>query len=265
LLGVLILLVSCDGQSGGRALVRAIATPDAAQIATLTAWPTAAPLVTLPPTAAEPPHALWTAEPTSAAAAVTPASATATAIAPRQGTPSPTPGDSSTASQAGSGAAGDPFGSLSQAIRLRIPAVDLDVPVHEVSWEIAYSSGGWRAVWQTADGAAGHHRNSANPGEAGNVVLSGHHNSRGEVFRPVSEIGLPGARFGLGDLAFLVSADGREYAYRVVQWDRFVADADLDLETHYLAQTPDPILTLVTCWPYEDNTHRVVVILALKP
>ncbi len=116
--------------------------------------------------------------------------------------------------------------------------------------------------------AAGHHRNSANPGEAGNVVVSGHHNTAGEVFREVSEIGQPGSLLGLEDEIILVAQDGLQYTYRVISWDRFpeedASEADRVRHARYLDPTEDPILTLVTCWPYESRTHRVVVIAELQ-
>ncbi len=162
-----------------------------------------------------------------------------------------------------------PVGSNPPPIRLIIPSLDLDVPVIEVSWDVLFEAGTWQSRWQTADGAAGHHRNSANPGEAGNVVISGHHNTRGEVFRAVSEIGQPGATFGEGDDIILVAEDGRQYTYRVTQWERFqeegVSAEERQRHARYLAPTSDPILTLATCWPYESNSHRVVVIAELQP
>lgn len=216
---------------------------------TLTAWPTLPPLLTRPPTPTAEPRPLWTALP------------------PIGGSPSPTPTPLSAATGS-PGSVPPPVGSNPPAVRLLIPSLGLDVPVVEVSWDVILEDGSWRSVWQTADGAAGHHRNSANPGEAGNVVISGHHNTRGEVFRQVSEIGLPGAQFGLGDEIILVAADGRQYPYTVVQWDRFpeegLSEAERRAHARYLDPTGDAILTLVTCWPYEGNSHRVVVVARLK-
>jgi LPXTG-site transpeptidase (sortase) family protein len=143
------------------------------------------------------------------------------------------------------------------------------VPVVEVSWQIEFENGAWRSVWLTASHAAGHHRNSANPGEAGNVVLSGHHNTAGEVFRQVSEIGQPKSEFAVGDEIIVKAQDGQVYTYRVVLWDRFVeedaTEAERLLHARYLDATADPILTLVTCWPYESRSHRVVVVAELGP
>jgi len=216
---------------------------------TLTAWPTPPPLLTRPPTPTLAPHPLWTASPTVSSRSLPTATPVATPARP-------------------TAAALPPAGSNPPAVRLLIPNLGLDVPVVEVSWDIILEGGTWRSVWQTADGAAGHHRNSANPGEAGNVVISGHHNTRGQVFRQVSEIGLPGAQFGIGDQVILVAADGRQYTYQVTAWERFaeegVSAAERRAHAHYLDPTAEATLTLVTCWPYEGNSHRVVVVARLK-
>jgi sortase A len=154
-------------------------------------------------------------------------------------------------------------------VQLLIPDLGLDIPVVEVSWDVVEEGGTWRSVWQTADGAGGHHRNSANPGEAGNVVIAGHHNTRGEVFRDVSEIGQVGNPLDEGDEILLVAEDGQQYTYRVAEWQRFpvegVGEAAGQAYGRYLAIGTRPILTLITCWPYESNSHRVVVVAELQP
>ncbi len=219
-------------------------------VLTLTAWPTPPPIITRPSTPTAAPVPLWT------------------ATEPVDNPPTPTaslgPSETSTAV-----ATPPAVGSSSPAVRLLIPKIGLDVPVADVSWDVALEQGVWRSVWQTADGAAGHHRNSANPGEAGNVVISGHHNTRGEVFRQVSEIGQPGSSLGQGDEIILVAEDGRKHTYSIVQWERFqeegVAEQRRQDHARYLASTTEPTLTLVTCWPYESNSHRVVVIAKLQP
>lgn len=223
---------------------------------TLTAWPSPPPILTHPPAATVTPRPLWTAAP----APDVPVSNTPTGTAAIAETAIP----SETVAWAAA-----PVGSNPSPIRLVIPALALDVPVVEVGWDIVEEAGTWKSVWQTAVNAAGHHRDSANPGEAGNVVLSGHHNTKGEVFRQLSEIGQPGAAFGQGDEIVLEAQDGRQYTYTVVQWERLpetgVSAAEWQSYTHYLDPTSEAILTLVTCWPYESNTHRVIVVAELQP
>lgn len=213
--------------------------------ATLTAWPTPPALATRPPTPTTAPQPLWTAVPQG--------KQTATPVAP---IPPTQP-------------LGAPLGSMPPPVRLLIPRLGIDVPVVEVSWSVVFENGSWRTEWETAEGAAGHHRDSANPGEAGNMILSGHHNTKGEVFRLVSEIGQPGNALSVGDSILVVAEDGREYAYEVMRWDRFQEDGadptQVREHARYLAPTQSATLTLVTCWPYESNSHRVVVVAELRP
>jgi LPXTG-site transpeptidase (sortase) family protein len=236
---------------GEETAIAELLTVDPEVVLTLTAWPSPPPLITQAPTPTAAPRALWTA-------------ASSPTVSPSVTPPSPTPPPQAKATSIPAA----PPGSKPPAVRLLVPRLGLDVPVVEVSWDVVYDGETWRSVWQTADGAAGHHRNSANPGEAGNVVISGHHNTRGEVFRQVSEIGLPGSGFAVGDQVVLVAQDGLRYSYTVVDWDRFEESAVPQVRrdhARYLDPTIDATLTLVTCWPYDANSYRVVVIAKLQP
>ena len=126
----------------------------------------------------------------------------------------------------------------------------------EVGWKLANQKGEMVSVWETADNAAGFHKTSAFPGNPGNTVLSGHHNIQGEVFRYLVDL-------DLGD-EIILYADGRAYHYAVE--DNFILqEAGASAEqrhrnAQWIAPTEDERLTLVTCWPYWTNTHRVIVI-----
>jgi sortase A len=87
---------------------------------------------------------------------------------------------------------------------------------------------------KTLDRGVGRVATTAEPGEAGNVVLGGH---RDTFFRP-----LRGIR--QGDRITVTTPSGR-FRYRV-DWTR-VVDPD---ETDLLKPTPVPALTLVTCYPF---------------
>jgi LPXTG-site transpeptidase (sortase) family protein len=149
-------------------------------------------------------------------------------------------------------------------VRITIPDLGLDAEVTAVTWEPVLLDGSWQTQWQTADGAVGHHRNSAKLGEEGNIVLSGHHNTKGEVFRQVSEIGQPGSPLGQGDSILLYAEDGQVFEYVVVEWHRLREEGatteERQANARYLEQSDKVTLTLITCWPYEANTHRVVVV-----
>jgi sortase A len=140
--------------------------------------------------------------------------------------------------------------------RIVAPAINLDAKVVPVGWKTIDQDGQKVSVWEVAEYAAGWHKNSALPGQDGNVVLSGHHNIKGEVFRYVVDL-------KPGDLVTLY-ADERPYTYTVVS--RFVLKdkgepaAVREQNARWIGPFPDKRLTLVTCWPYTSNTHRVIVV-----
>ena len=141
-------------------------------------------------------------------------------------------------------------------VRIAAPAIGLDAPVVPVTGKRITVNGDTIAVWEVASQAAGWHENSATPGMAGNVVLSGHHDKEGEVFRYVVDL-------EPGDTVTLYTEE-RPYTYSVET--RFVVrDKGMPEETRrenarWIGSYPDQRLTLVTCWPYNTNTHRVIVV-----
>jgi len=142
-------------------------------------------------------------------------------------------------------------------VRVLAPAIAVDAPVVEVGWRVEQNDAGPQSVWETASFAVGHHRDSLGPTEGGNIVLSGHHNIEGEVFRRLSEL-------QAGDLITLRLETGLATTYRVTE-TLILPDAGATLEQRrasaaYIAPTETERLTLVSCWPYWTNTHRVVVL-----
>ncbi len=140
--------------------------------------------------------------------------------------------------------------------RIVAAAINLDARIVPVGWKEIDQGGQKVSVWEVAEYAAGWHKNSALPGQEGNVVLSGHHNIKGEVFRYIVDL-KPGD-------AITLYADERPYTYTVVS--RFVLKDKGELATvreqnaRWVGPFPDKRLTLVTCWPYTNNTHRVIVV-----
>jgi sortase A len=124
------------------------------------------------------------------------------------------------------------------------------------TWAVQTQNGGQFSEWVIPQDAAGWHVNSALPGHGSNVVLSGHHNVGAEVFRYVVDL-------EPGD-AITLQADGRDYPYLVT--DRFIVpergapEEQRRQNGQWIMATVDERLTLVTCWPYSDNSHRVIVI-----
>ena len=144
-------------------------------------------------------------------------------------------------------------------MRIRIPAVGLDAPVQPMGWRVV----GDHTEWEVPADAAGRHIDSAFPGEAGNVVISGHHNIDGSVFAAISPIGEPGVPLGPGDAILLTDDAGREIVYRITDWQRLsesgASVAARKQNAGYLQPTDFPQLTLITCWPANSNTHRVII------
>lgn len=206
-----------------------------------------------------------TAAPTALPTAVsTVPPATSTAIA-ATAAPTATPGPATATPLV----AVTPLASSSPATRLLIPALALDAPVIEIGWHVVTSASGERTTeWDIAENAAGHHINSAAPGMAGNVVISGHNNIKGKVFEALSlDVDRPTPRLTPGSEIELQRADGRRVIYRVEKID-LTPETGATLEqrvanARYLEQTPEAILTLITCWPSFGNTHRVIVIARL--
>jgi len=141
--------------------------------------------------------------------------------------------------------------------RIVIPAIDLDSAVVELGWHINRdASGQIFSEWDFANNAAGWHKNSALPGEGGNVVMSGHNNIMGAVFRELDQL-------DEGDEVFVYSGV-RAFMYeieRVMVVPEVYADAaQRAANAQWIEQFDDNRITLVSCWPRDDNSHRIIVI-----
>lgn len=141
--------------------------------------------------------------------------------------------------------------------RLVIPAIDLDAPVETVGWSLVNSGGQPVSMWNVPNRrAAGWLKTSARAGERGNTVLDGHHNIDGEVFRDLVSL-------NQGDTIQLWVGDQmREY---VVSLRKILPEKGQPLEVRldnakWIQRTDDERVTLITCWPYTNNTHRLVVV-----
>jgi sortase A len=142
--------------------------------------------------------------------------------------------------------------------RIVAPAIGLDAKVVPMGWDMIDRDGALSSEWVVPANAAGWHMNSALPGHNGNVVLSGHHNIEGKVFRYVVDLE-PGDEI-------ILYAGGMPYSYTVTE-KYILKEAGMPLRVRqknaqWIMPTEDERLTLVTCWPYEwpGNSHRVIVV-----
>jgi sortase A len=145
----------------------------------------------------------------------------------------------------------------SAPVRLFIPSVRIDTKVVPVGWNmIPAPGGGVKSEWEVADYAVGHHAGSANPGQVGNVVLSGHVDYRGQVFKDLKDV-------NKGDEVVVYTEKG-QYIYVVTDLkivrEEGVPDAQRRENAKFMNPTPDLTLTMITCWPYGIDTHRLIVI-----
>ena len=144
-----------------------------------------------------------------------------------------------------------------QPQHIEIPAIKLDADITSVGLQAIQQNGQTYYQWQVPNGQkAGWHNGSAYLGQSGNTVLNGHHNIFGEVFRRIVDL-------REGD-EIIVSDKSRDFHYRVII-NQVLPERgqpiDVRLENaKWIEATSDERLTLVTCWPYTDNSHRVVIV-----
>ncbi len=141
--------------------------------------------------------------------------------------------------------------------RIVIPAIELDAPIEPIGLQVETEYGQSVYVWDAPNYfAAGWLNTSAPAGVPGNTVLDGHHNIYGEVFKDLINL-------QVGDLITLYAA-GKKHPYRVDQ-KLILAETGQPLKVRlanaqYIAPSIDERLTLVTCWPPNNNSHRLIIV-----
>ena len=145
-----------------------------------------------------------------------------------------------------------------------IPAIPdkIVIPVLQVSAKIQAVGPGKRVgsagvEWGApANKNVGWHDYSGKLGETKNIVLNGHNNIYGSVFRKLYTL-QPGDQIEL-------SAQGVARIYEVTQVHKLLEKGqpyEVRLQNaQYILPKNDDILTVVSCWPETNNTHRIVVV-----
>jgi sortase A len=126
-----------------------------------------------------------------------------------------------------------------QAIRIQIPSIGVDAPIVQ--------GDGWEQLKK----GVGQHIGTPNPGQNGNLVLSAHNDIFGEIFRELD-------RLQPGDVV-IVYNNQRQFTY-IITGTQVVEPTRVEV----MAPTPNPTITLVSCYPYMVNTQRIVVSAALQ-
>ena len=132
-----------------------------------------------------------------------------------------------------------PTAAPDQAIRIQIPAINIDAPVVQ--------GDGWEQLKK----GVGQNVGSTNPGQNGNVILSAHNDVYGELFRYLDKL-------QPGDQVVLYTQQ-RQYTYVV---DRTSVVEPTAVEV--MASTGSPTVTLISCYPYLVDKQRIVVFARLQ-
>ena len=127
-----------------------------------------------------------------------------------------------------------------QAMQIDIKAIGI------LNWPIVQGDG-----WEQLKKGVGQHFGSANPGENGNVVLAGHDDVFGEVFRDLDKL-------QPGDQVILYTMQ-QQYIYLVTE-TRIVEPSQVEV----MNSTSDPTVTLISCYPYMVDNKRIVVFAQLQ-
>jgi sortase A len=127
----------------------------------------------------------------------------------------------------------------SQAVRLLVPAIDVNAPIVQ--------GDGWEQLKK----GVGQHIGTADPGQPGNLVLSAHNDIFGQIFRRLDELA-PGDEVQ-------VHTASQVFVY-VITGTRVVEPTEVSV----MAPTEHPSLTLISCYPYLVDTQRIAVFADLK-
>ena len=126
-----------------------------------------------------------------------------------------------------------PVPAMEQAIRIQIPAIQIDAPVVQGD------------NWEQLKKGVGQQVGTPDPGNKGNIVLSGHNDVYGEVFRYLD-------RLAPGDKVIIFTSR-RQYIY-VITGTQMVEPTAVEV----VAQTSDARVTLISCHSYLIDDHRIV-------
>lgn len=143
-------------------------------------------------------------------------------------------------------------------IRLSIPKINLNISIQEIfPIENATASGETKLMWGPIPAnAAGHYNSSGKPGDERNIVILGHNNTLGEVFRYLDQL-------KPGDEVILYT-EQQEFHYQVqkkylLPYLGVEQEGDRKLRS-FAAPQSEEMITMISCWPYATNANRIVIV-----
>ena len=143
-------------------------------------------------------------------------------------------------------------------VRLSIPAIELSADIiNATNKEIIQGEKTYIQWLAPDDYVVGWHFDSAFLGVPGNTVLNGHHNVFGKVFENLDKL-------VSGDEIYLYGNDFHVYEY-IVSNTMILPERDVSFEerldnARWILPSDDERITLITCWPYFSNTHRLIIV-----
>ena len=141
--------------------------------------------------------------------------------------------------------------------RIEIPIIGLAAPiVPSEPAKVTIGSDTFEQYKAPDKFAVGWHTTSALLGQIGNTVFNGHHNIFEKVFENLNKV-VPGDEI-------IVYGGSVRYTYTVVNV-MILPERNVDMATRlenarWILPSQDERLTLITCWPAESNTHRLIVV-----
>lgn len=132
-----------------------------------------------------------------------------------------------------------PTAGPEQATQIQIPPIGVDAPIVQ--------GDGWEELKK----GVAQHIGSADPGQAGNLVLSAHNDVYGEIFRYLDKL-------QPGDQIIVYTAQ-HSYTY-VVTEVQIVEPTDVEV----MAPSLTPTVTLISCYPYLIDNQRIIVQASLQ-
>lgn len=137
---------------------------------------------------------------------------------------------------------------------LEIPRLNLIAPVTPAGWSPDPRQPE-SSAWDNPGAQVGWALSSALPGDAGNVLLFGHNNIDSSIFKDLWQL-------ENGDSLSLTTGE-TVWPYRVAEvhiLDARQESQNKQIYAEYLRPSRAPRLTILSCWPPDNNTHRVVIV-----
>ena len=141
-------------------------------------------------------------------------------------------------------------------LHIAIPSIGMDSEITLAGLRDVEAFGKNYQQWLVPDDTVGWHYKSAVLGKPGNTVLNGHHNALGQVFINLHQV-------KEGDEVIIRSRDS-EFHYQVVSIlilpERWQSEEVRLENARWIQHSENERVTLITCWPHDSNTHRLIVV-----